>query len=94
MAIYERMSGRHVAERVRVPDGSDEAKRFAESPKWRAVEAPKPPTVDPMERPPQSATKDQWVAHAVAAHGLDEAEAAKSTKAELIEITAEPEDEQ
>lgn len=42
MPVFERMSGHHVAERVRVPDGSDEAKRLAESPEWRAVDAPKP----------------------------------------------------
>ncbi|WP_060887286.1 hypothetical protein [Streptomyces caniscabiei] len=95
MAVYERGSGGHVAERVRPEPGSDEAERYAElaaapGSGWRCVDpdpvpeegGQKPP---PPERPAKSAVKADWVAYAQAVDpetgGLDEL-----TKEQLIEL--------
>ncbi|CAM3457472.1 hypothetical protein [Stackebrandtia soli] len=91
MATYERYAGRHVAERVRVAPGSDEDKALAADPAWVCVDAPQPTTADPMDRPPLSANKPEWVAYLVAVRGDDQAEAEAMSKAELIAAAAEAE---
>lgn len=84
MTIYQRTSGRHVAESLRPVAGSPEAVELAalaEDPAsgWRAV-ATEPPAA---EAPAKSATKAEWVAYAVT-QGADEAEAEAATKDDLI----------
>lgn len=93
MAVYERGSGGHVAERVRPVPGSDEAERYAAlaadpATNWRCVEADAEPEEGPQgppERPAKSAVKGDWVAYAQAVDpdtgGLDEL-----TKDQLIEL--------
>ena len=94
MAVYERGSGAHVAERVRPVPGSEEAERYAalaaaSGSGWRCVEADPEPEEDEqeprLERPAKSAVKADWVAYAQAVApetgGLDEL-----TKEQLIEL--------
>lgn len=83
---YVRMSGHHVAERIRPVPGSEDAQRFAAladdpSSGWRVEDVPEPATV-PAGRPAQSAPKDAWVQWAVACGATAEVEA--MTKADLI----------
>lgn len=83
---YVRMSGHHVAERIRPVPGSDDAQRLAAladdpSSGWSREDVPEP--VQPAGRPPQAAAKDLWVAYAVAC-GADQSEAEGMTKADLI----------
>lgn len=86
MAVYERTSGGHAAERVRPMPGSGEAaelEQLAADPAsgWRAV-VDEPPA--PAGQPTKSAAKAEWVAWAVA-QGADLAEAEASTKTDLID---------
>lgn len=86
VAVYERTSGGHAAERLRPVPGSEEAaelEQLAADPAsgWRAV-ADVPPA--PAGPPAKAAAKAEWVAWAVA-QGADEAEADASTKTDLIE---------
>lgn len=94
MAVYERGSGAHVAERVAPVPGSPEAERYAAlaaDPEsgWRCVKADSEPEdggqAPPLERPAKSAVKADWLAYAQAVDpdtgGLDEL-----TKDQLIEL--------
>jgi hypothetical protein len=92
VAVYERGSGGHVAERVRPEPGSAEAEKYAAlatdpATNWRCAE-PDPeqePGPSAVERPAKSAVKADWVAYAQAVDpdtgGLDEL-----TKDQLIEL--------
>lgn len=92
MAVYERGSGAHVAERVQPVPGSEAAERYAAlaadpASGWRCAEpdpeseeAPQEPVV--LERPAKSASKADWKAYAVQ-EGMDEDEADKATRDEL-----------
>lgn len=89
MAIYERSSGGHPAERVRPVPGSGEAEQYAalaSDPEsgWRCVEPDPVPEPEPvvLERPAKSASKADWLAYAVQ-EGMDEDEAEKATRDEL-----------
>jgi hypothetical protein len=46
---------------------------------------------DPDRRPAQNAAKAEWVGYAVRVHGLTPDDAEAMTKADLIELTAQPE---
>ncbi|MFD3574769.1 hypothetical protein [Streptomyces sp. NPDC058644] len=87
MAIYERGSGSHVAERVQPVPGSEDAERYAalaEDPAsgWRcATPDLEPEPVEP-DRPGKSASKADWKAYAIS-QGLDEEAAEKATRDEL-----------
>lgn len=88
MAVYERGSGGHVAERVRPEPGSKEAEKYAAlaadpGSGWRCVEADPEPGQGP---PAKSAVKDEWVAYArsVAQDSDEEAAIDGLTKDELI----------
>ncbi len=94
MAVYERGSGPHIAERVAPVPGSPEAERYAAlaadpGSGWRCVAADPEPEAGgqqpPPERPAKSAVKADWVAYAQAVDpetgGLDEL-----TKEQLIEL--------
>ncbi|MFE7273037.1 hypothetical protein [Streptomyces sp. NPDC057623] len=89
MAVYERGSGAHIAERVQPVPGSEEAERYAalaDDPAsgWRCVEPDPEPEPEPtvLERPAKSASKADWKAYAVQ-EGMDEAEADAATRDEL-----------
>ncbi|QFQ97455.1 hypothetical protein F9278_15925 [Streptomyces phaeolivaceus] len=94
MAVYERGSGPHIAERVAPVLGSPEAERYATlaadpGSGWRCVKADpeeggKQP---PPERPTKAAVKDEWVAYARSRAKDSDEEAAIDglTKDELIE---------
>lgn len=91
MAIYERGSGGHIAERLRPVPGSEEAERLAalaEDPAsgWRCAE----PDAEPVEvtRPAKSASKADWVAYAVA-QGAEQDEAESMTRDELAALFAD-----
>ena len=90
MAVYERGSGGHVAERVRPEPGSESAEKYAAlaaapGSGWRCVEPDVEPETTVTERPAKSAVKADWVAYAQAVDpqtgGLDEL-----TKDQLIEL--------
>jgi hypothetical protein len=87
VAVYERGSGAHVAERVRPTPGSAEAERYAAlaadpASGWRCTEPDTEPEPVVLERPAKSASKADWKAYAVQ-EGMDEAEADKATRDEL-----------
>ncbi|MFE6488969.1 hypothetical protein ACFVGN_39385 [Streptomyces sp. NPDC057757] len=90
MAIYQRGSGDHVAERVQPEPGSKEEQRLeklvaSREGGWYVVDAPKPaPESEPvvLERPAKSASKADWKAYAIQ-EGLDEDEAETATRDEL-----------
>lgn len=82
---YVRMSGHHVAERIRPVPGSEDAQRLATladdpSSDWTREAVPELAT-EPAGRPPQSAPKEAWVAYA---DSQDPGDHAGLTKAELI----------
>lgn len=87
VAIYQRHSGGHVAERVQPVPGSEEAERYAAladdpASDWRRIE---PDTErEPVEQPlpVKSASKADWKAYAVS-QGIDEEAADKATRDEL-----------
>lgn len=87
MAIYERGSGGHVAERVQPVPGSEEADRYAalaEDPAsgWRCATADREPDPVELARPGKSASKADWKAYAIG-QGMDEDDAEKATRDEL-----------
>lgn len=97
MAIYERGSGLHTAERVRPVPGSDDEARYAalaDDPGsgWRRVEdkptPKKPKKAEPPKEPEEpkapakSASKADWVAYA-AAQGMEQADAEAMTRDDL-----------
>jgi hypothetical protein len=89
MAIYQRGSGDHVAERVQPEPGSEEEQRLVElvakgEGGWHRLDDEPPAAPEPvvLERPAKSASKADWVAYAVA-QGLDEEAAEKATRDEL-----------
>ncbi|MGW6498553.1 hypothetical protein [Nonomuraea angiospora] len=109
MPTYVRAAGEHVAERVRPEPGSDDETRYeqlAADPMsgWRRLDdvegaadhgaAPTTPAqeTEPGKRPPQSAPKADWVAWATS-HGMDADQADDLTKAELIKLADELEEE-
>jgi hypothetical protein len=96
MAVYERGSGGHVAERVRPQPGSEGEAQLAAlaadpaSP-WRRADQDPPAGSgvgsggpDVGQRPARSAPKGAWVAYAVSL-GADEDAADHMTKDQLIE---------
>ena len=91
MAIYERCTGGHVAERVRPMPGSDEAEQFAAlaadpDSGWRCAEPdPAPESAGP---PAKSAAKAEWVAYAVA-QGVEQDEAEGLKRDELVALFTE-----
>ncbi|MFE0132396.1 hypothetical protein ACFWY6_12610 [Streptomyces sp. NPDC059037] len=87
MAIYERGSGGHIAERVRPVPGSEEADSLAalaEDPAsgWLCVEPDTEPEPVVLERPAKSASKADWKAYAIS-QGMDEEAADAATRDEL-----------
>lgn len=99
MAIYERSTGAHPAERVRPVPGSEDAARYAAlaaDPEsgWRCAEPDPVPEEEPvvLERPAKSASTADWKAYAVS-QGLDEEEAEKATRDELAAKYADGSDE-
>lgn len=95
MAIYERGSGGHIAERVRPVPGSEEAEAYAalaDDPAsgWRCAEPDIEPEPEPIvvERPAKSASKADWVAYAVS-QGAEQAEAEAKTRDELAALFAD-----
>lgn len=93
MAIYQRGNGGHVAEREQPEPASDREKELqalVDSGKgnWSRVEDAEPESAGQdggeAKRPAKSASKEEWVAYAVA-QGADEAEAKKATKDDLIQ---------
>jgi hypothetical protein len=83
VAVYERGSGGHVAERVRPAPGSADDERYAAlaadpASGWH-VAAPDPVR---LARPAKSASKTDWVAYAVQ-EGMDAGDADKATRDEL-----------
>lgn len=94
MAIYQRGSGDHVAERVQPEPGSEEEQRLSDlvargEGGWhRLDEALAEPGPVVLERPAKSASKADWVAYAVQ-EGADQAEAEGKTRDELAALFAE-----
>lgn len=91
MAIYQRGSGDHVAERVQPEPGSEEERRLEElvargEAGWHRPDDEPPAVV--LERPAKSASKADWLAYAVV-QGADEAEAEGKTRDELAALFAE-----
>lgn len=87
MAVYERRTGGHVAERVRPEPGSEDEKRLAAlaeagTGNWVLAE-PDEPAEPEAKRPAKTDNKAAWVDWAVV-QGADRAEAEKSTKDDLI----------
>lgn len=82
--VYERYSGRHVADRVKTIVGTDDDKRLSAlvgTEGWRLVEDA------PAGRPGKSASKAKWVSYVAEALGMSEDEAAQLSKDELIQLT-------
>lgn len=88
MAIYQRGSGDHVAERVQPEPGGEEEQRLDDlvargEGGWYVVDAPKSaPDPQVLERPTKSASKADWKAYAIQ-EGMDAEEAEKATRDEL-----------
>lgn len=85
-ATYVRMSGHHVAERIRpVPDTEEEQRlaALADDPETHWMRVPDEGEQTLTERPAQAADKAAWVAWAVA-QGAAQADAEAATKADLI----------
>jgi hypothetical protein len=92
VAIYERPSGAHVAERIRAVPGSEEDQRLSELVAkgidgWRRNDDS---GTEPAVRPSKSASKKDWVAYLVS-QGADEAEAESMTRDELAEAYGDTE---
>jgi hypothetical protein len=89
MAIYQRGTGDHIAERVQPEPGSEEEQRLEElvargESGWHRVDSEPAAETGPvvLERPAKSASKADWKAYAIQ-EGMDEAEAEKATRDEL-----------
>ncbi|MGW1979218.1 hypothetical protein [Streptomyces sp. NPDC001889] len=93
MAIYERDSGAHVAERVRPAPGSREAERYAAlvadpASGWHCAESEREPEPEALERPAKSGSKADWVAFAVQS-GMGAGAAEAMTRDQLAELHME-----